>query len=401
MRVLMRGNDLLLDDYRWLLSDAAGLLLAELASSDSDALVQARRLRKDLPAQRVRLLLEQIELRRRGRAKFSHAERMFFTPLCLEQATDEWVAGYKAQRYAPGEPIIDLCSGIGGDLMALAHRGPTVGVDIGRIAAFMAQTNVPSAEMAVADVAKLRAPLPTWHLDPDRRASGRRATRAELYQPGLQIMDALIKYCTAGAIKLAPAAELPQHWLEAAECEWISRGGTCRQLVAWFGKLAVSPGLRRATVILGHDQPPRYHTLAGSPSVEPAVAARFGRYLAEPDAAVLAAGLVGSLAAAAGLAAIAPGAVYLTGDTETSSPALAWFEITDELPLDLRKLKALLRTRGIGQLEIKKRGVDIDPERLRQQLQVPGGEQATLFLVRRGKSVTALLTRRPPDMPHD
>lgn len=395
----MRGNDLIHDDYRWLLSDSAGRLMSELTSSAADALRLAARLRKGLPAQRVHLLLEQVELRRRGRAKFAQADRMFFTPLGLEQATDEWVAAYKSQRFSSGEGVIDLCCGVGGDLMALARRGPAIGVDLDPISALLARANAPAAETAVADVTKLKLPFSAWHLDPDRRASGRRATRAEFYRPGPQAIETLLAACPSGAMKLAPAAELPERWLEICESEWISRDGACRQLVAWFGKFAEQPGQRRATVVFGNAQPPRYHSLAGSPSVEPAVASRMGRYLAEPDAAVLAAGLVGSLAATEGLAVIAPGAVYLTGDAETSSPALTWFEITDELPFDLRKLKAFLRERRIGALEIKKRGVEADPERLRRQLQVPGDGRATLFLARRGKSVTALITRRQSGAP--
>lgn len=395
----MRGNKFSLNDYRWLLSDAADRLLTELGSAQRDAhegdvLRQASSLRKHVSADRAHLLLEQLELRRRGRIKFALADSMFFTPLGLEQATDEWVAGYKAQRYAPGEEVADLCCGIGGDLLTLARRGPVCGVDLGRVAALMARANAPSALVAVADVAMLRQPLPSWHIDPDRRSGGRRTTRAELYSPGPRTIETLLATSPTGAIKLAPAATFPMHWLETAECEWISRAGVCRQLVAWFGRLADNPGRRRATLVIGREQPPKYHTFIGAASEELAVAPRLGRYLAEPDAAVLAAGLVGSLAAATGLAAIAPGAVYLTGDTITSDPALTWFEITDETAFNIRGLKVLLRDRRIGDLEIKKRGVDVDPARLRQQLRTPGEERATLFLVRRGKTVTALLTRR-------
>lgn len=396
----MRGNDHLVDDYRWLISDAAGRLLGEIESSpSSDSLRLASRLRQCLSTQRVHLLLEQVELRHRGRTKFAQADRMFFTPLGLEQATDEWVAGYKARRFPQGEQVIDLCCGIGGDLMALAGRGPVIGVDRGRVAALLARANASGVDIAVADVTKLKPAFTAWHLDPDRRAGGRRVTRTELYQPGLHEIESLLKACPAGAIKLAPAADVPPRWLSIAECEWISRNGVCRQLVVWFGKLAGRPGRRRATLVPRHEQPPRYYAFDGMPSIVPDVATRLGRYLAEPDAAVLAADLTGSLAAAEGLAAIAPGAVYLTADTVTSCPALTWFEITDELPFDIRKLKGLLRDRGIGQLEIKKRGVDVDPERLRQQLHVPGAEVATLFLARRGRSVTALLTRRLPATP--
>ena len=57
-------------------------------------------LRKELSAERVHLVLQQAALRHRARDKFAAAERMFFTPLGLEQATDEVIAQHKAQRFA-------------------------------------------------------------------------------------------------------------------------------------------------------------------------------------------------------------------------------------------------------------------------------------------------------------
>ena len=377
------------------MGDDAGRILAELADSPHDLLSQAGRLRKNLSATRVHLLLEQIELRRRALLKFTHAERMFFTPVGLEQATDEWIAAYKASRFVLDEPVMDLCCGIGGDLRALGQRGPATGVERDPITALFAKANAPSrAEIVVADVADLSLGSSAWHIDPDRRSTGRRTTRAAFYEPRPEVIDRLLTSINAGAVKLAPAAELPDRWMRAAELEWISRGGECRQLVAWFGRLANRAGARRATIIVDRELQPGYRTLTGDPHVATVVASGFGRYLAEPDAAVLAAGLVAALAAEHGLAAIAPGAVYLTGDRATADPALAWFEIVESLPFDIRRLKSLLRQRGIGRLEIKKRGVNLDPERLRRQLVLLGDNQATLFLARRGRSVTAVLAQR-------
>ena len=67
------------------------------------------------------------------RVKFAAAGRMFFTALGLEQATDEVVAAYKARLFARavgGEgPVCDLCTGIGGDLMALCTVGRAIAWD--------------------------------------------------------------------------------------------------------------------------------------------------------------------------------------------------------------------------------------------------------------------------------
>ncbi len=54
---------------------------------------------------------------------------MFFTQRGLEQATDEIVAAYKARRFRGREGIYDLCTGVGGDLLALANLGEATGFD--------------------------------------------------------------------------------------------------------------------------------------------------------------------------------------------------------------------------------------------------------------------------------
>jgi hypothetical protein len=68
--------------------------------------------------------------------------------------------------------------------------------------------------------------------------------------------------------------------------------------------------------------------------------------------------------------------------------------VTDVLPFQIKRLKQLLRARGVGRLEIKKRGVSQQPEQLRKQLAVPGDNAATLLLARTARGVRAILARR-------
>src|SRR4051812_50008308 len=98
-----------LDDYRWLIDEEAGKWLAELASASGSLLQQTTRLRKYFSAERAHLLLEQVELRRRGMKKFSAASRMFFTRIGLEQATDQAIATYKNGRFPLDQSRADLC----------------------------------------------------------------------------------------------------------------------------------------------------------------------------------------------------------------------------------------------------------------------------------------------------
>ncbi len=76
---------------------------------------------------------------------------MFFATRPLEQATDEVVAAYKAGRFPPGRLMVDFCCGIGGDLLALASRGPVLGVDRDPVLALLAGANLAHASDGVGD----------------------------------------------------------------------------------------------------------------------------------------------------------------------------------------------------------------------------------------------------------
>jgi len=176
-----------LADYEWLTSEVAAGELRDLAGRDEPLHVATTRLRKSHSAVRAHLLIEQIELRRRGGAKFERADSMFFTRLGLEQATDQWVAPLKAKRFAAlfnEGPVADLCCGIGGDLLALAEVATAVGVDRDPNLAHLALANITAhgqrASIVVVDVDEFDVgQFAAWHLDPDRRPQGRRTTAVE------------------------------------------------------------------------------------------------------------------------------------------------------------------------------------------------------------------------------
>lgn len=396
-----------LDDFRWLTSDQAAPWLRRVAEHPQPSVALAQRLRRDLSAERTHLLLQLAQLRLHAAAKFPHASRLFFTSTGLQQATDHWVAAYKASRFAPGEPVADLCCGIGGDLLALAARGPVVGVDRDPATALVAEANLRAtahlrsqdvpAEVRAADVGAIGLrEFAAWHIDPDRRPQGRRTTHVDLHEPDASVLQRLLDENPNAALKLAPAAEVPAAWARQAELEWISRDRQCRQLVAWFGSLARQSGLCRATILIhgSPDGPCQLRSLTGTPSLAFPVAPAIGRYVFDPDASVLASRLTSTLAESHGLAAVAPDIPYLTGDRPVFDPALACFEVLEILPLDRKRLRALLEARGIGQLEIKKRGIPDDPEQLRRQLRLRGHQSAVLLLAPIAGSTTTILARR-------
>jgi len=388
-----------LEDYRWLASASAErwLQLATQAPA-TNALVQA--LRKELSPERTHLIVEQAELRRRAKVKFTAAAQMLFTRVGLEQATDEVTAAYKATRFPAGR-VADLCCGIGGDLQALAARGPALAVDCDAVTAFLAQHNSAVLASAGQDVRVVCtqveslsvADCTAWHLDPDRRADGTRSTQLEYFAPGPEVVARLREEQPCGAIKLAPATMVPAAWAASAELEWISRRGECRQLVAWFGGPTAEQGIRRATVL--HDASIPTATVTGAPDLPLVMAAHIGNYIYEADAAVLAADLSGALARACNLHAVEPHGGYLTGNAPVAHGALTTFTVREVLPFDRKKLKSYCRAHGLGRLEIKKRGVEVEPSKLQRELAVPGDHAAVILLAKfHGETLAIVATRQ-------
>ncbi len=390
-----------LTDYRWLVSSDAEPWLeraAEAEETPESLLKTTISLRGDLGTQRANLLIAQVQLRRRARKKFSQADRMFFTRQLLEQATEERIGQYKAARFPKQGPLLDLCCGIGGDLISLGRRTATQGVDRDEIATTLATANcerldLTSASVQVEDAAEVSADdFSAWHLDPDRRPEGQRSTKLALHEPDLQSMEGLLSTNQQAAIKLAPATKVPDAWKKEAELEWISTRGECRQQVAWFGDLAQAHGQQAATVLF--DGSANGCTIRGEPNLALPTASQVGRYVFEPNAAVLAANLTGQLAMEVGLQAIAANIPYLTNDNPVDNALLAGFEVIESMPFNIRRLRQYLRKQGIGRLEVKKRGVRLTPEHVLAELSPTGDRAATLLLMPIGKRILAIICQR-------
>lgn len=405
------------DDYAWLVSDAAALLLLSMEHDRRTELQQLGELRKSLSAERARLVVEQVDLRRRAVSKFgAAAARMFFTKTQLEQATDGGIAAYKAERLrgaGGGRLIHDYCCGIGGDLMALAARGPAIGWELSPIVRLFAEKNLAAAaelgnfpasngSVRDGDVTELTpAADELWHVDPDRRTDGRRSTTLEHHTPGPEVIERWRTAAPDGAVKLSPASEPPEAWQREGELEWITSQRECRQLVVWFGTLATAPGQRRATSLhVAHaaDQSARgavsAATFCGAADEPCAAADEPRRFLYDPDPSLIAAHLVGAIANRYELKSLGAGGTYLTGDRDADDPLLAKFEIVESLPLRAALVAAALAKRGVGRVEVKKRGVTVEPEKFRRSLKLRGEGEATVILTRVGKRELALIAER-------
>ncbi|MBR7832406.1 hypothetical protein KDL01_04005 [Actinospica durhamensis] len=408
-----------LTEFDYLLTERGQALLAELAAGEApDPLAAATRLRARHPAELVSAALTQDRLRRRARAKFGEqAALLYFTEAGYEQSTRREVARLRAERFmnAGVRRVADLCCGVGGDALAFAAAGMDVlAVDRDPLTCAVLRANAAAlglaerVEVRCADVTEVALDgCDAVFLDPARRAERGRVFDPAGYSPPWSFALGLADRVPAAGFKVAPG--IPHEALPAAaEAEWVSDGGEVKEAGIYFGPLRTAA--RRATLLPGP------HSLAsgtgfigsgeaGSELVEPGIpqdppVGEVGRYLYEPDGAVIRARLLGDLAAQLDARTLDPTIAYLTSDQLTDTPYAAAYEITDLLPFTVKKLRALVAERGYGTLTIKKRGADVDPEALRRQLlrrqsgaSAPKTNAATLVVTRhRGRHV-ALVAR--------
>jgi len=386
-------------DLRALLTPEGLRLLDGIGPIDStDAAVAAvGRLRRDGhdPAI-VAAAVTQARLRTRATSKFGEfAARMLFTDAGLQQATRLSVAAHHAGRFrAAGlDRIADLGCGIGGDAMAIAAIGLAVtAIDRDEATAAIAAYNVapfPRAEALVGDAetADLDGVGGVW-LDPARRDGATRLRDPGDWSPSLDVAFDIAARRPTG-IKLGPGIDrglIP----DGLEAQWVSDRGEVVELALWSGPLA-RDGIRRAALVLG---PRGAHELTGAADADDEPAGPLGDVIVEPDGAVIRARLIGDLARTLGARMLHPTIAYLTLDAPAATPFGAAFVVEADLPLDARTIKRELAARRIGELEIKKRGVDIDPAQFRTRLGLRGDERAVLILTRVGDRRRAILARR-------
>ncbi|TQS25973.1 class I SAM-dependent methyltransferase [Microbispora sp. KK1-11] len=391
-----------LDAFRTLLTPAGRGALDEavkILAGGADPVAAASALRRSHPADLAAAALTQASLRRRAEAKFgSDAAVMYFTPHGLEQATRPEVAAHRAARIraarirASGEPedgpaVLDVCCGIGGDLLALARAGcPVDAVDLDPLTVEIARAN--AAALGLSRLAGVRmgdAALADpggyglLFADPARRGARGRTFDPMAYSPTWPVVLDLVARAPAACLKVAPG--IPYEFIpEGAEAEWVSYRGEVKEAAIWTG---MGPGGRRATLL------PSGSTLTASGAE--AETGPVSRYLYEPDGAAVRAHLVAEVAALVSGRLVDPRIAYITSDRLVRTEWAPCYEVTDVMPFSLKRLRAVLRERRVGVVTIKKRGSAVDVERLRKDLRLSGDNSTVIVLTRIEERPFALL----------
>ena len=390
---------------RWLRTPegaAAVALAGELLGQGLDVLPGLARLRAEVGPGHAGPAWELARLRARARPVFgADADVLVLTADTLEQAGRPTLAARRARRLLSGEvdSAADLGCASGTDTIALARTGASVlAVDTDPLARELTAANVEALGVAdrvwvvAGDAVELVAAARGGEvagcgaavLDPARRAGGRRQLDPDRWSPPWSTVATLLDRVPRAVVKVAPGLD-HERVPAGVEAEWVSAGGSIVEALLW-GR-AVSTVRRRASLVRADD----VLELTADADPGPAPSGPVRGWLHEPDPAVIRSGLVSLVAADVGATLVDPTIAYLTSDAPTGSPWVSSYRVDEVLPFNLKRLKSLLRTRGVGRVVVKKRGSAIDPETLARRLRGPGAGTATVVVTRVAGAPTALV----------
>lgn len=383
------------------LGGTEGRRALELAAAQPDpsSPAAATTLRRGVDPALASAALQQETLRRRATAKFGPAAAdLLLTPDGLEQASRPEVADHRARRMAATgvTAVVDLGCGIGADALAFARAGlRVVAVERDPVTAAVARANLAGraevVEGSAEDVTSLLGPGVAAYVDPARRDARGRLWDVGQFSPGWDLVQSLLARPEPAAVKLGPA--LPHALVpEDVEAEWVTHRGDTVEVCLWSGPGA-RPGTRTATLLPGGAS---LRVPAGGRSRRAPVG-EIGAWLLEPAGSVIRAGGVALLAEQLDAHLVDPQIAYLSAATAPVSPFVDVFRVREVLPWREKTVRAWLQQHAVGRLEIKKRGLDLDPAVLRRRLKPSGPGAVTLLLTRTPQGARAVLADRVVD----
>lgn len=336
----------------------------------------------------ARWAFQQIRLREKAKRKFVKADEMFFVAQALEQASHEEVAQYHATLFPSEALVVDLTCAIGGDLVALAKRGPVKGFDLESERVWCASMNLAAnsleGHVEVADSMQIPWDFEYAFADPSRRIGDRRTLSIDEFEPDPVILSQKLRQLKLGVIKLTPM--LPDDILESLgdRIEFISHRGECKEALVFCGMSDFEHGRFAVHIesgeVLGEN--PLSHSLE-TPL----------KFVIEPDPALIRIHGLGHL----GTYLLGNSRYVVANELEKVRPLHHWcklYTVLDHGSFDPKHLKQKLKLFGGGQPELKQSGADLDLIQLQKQLKQPGNATTIVIFYKVGLSVRYAIVKK-------
>ncbi len=324
----------------------------------------------------ARWAFSQWELRKRAKAKFAKADEMLFDRDGLEMATHEAVAAYHASHFPTGERVADLTCGIGGDLIALARRGPVVGYETDPARADYARHNLQVHALTGEVRVKSGVDPDDWDCDSAFLDPQRRKAKDDWGEPSPLAIKDLIEKCRVFGVKLGPGIDMEKaRRVLFPRVEAVSLGGECREVLSW-------KGLKEGSFAVHVESGESLETGPYAQTTEEP-----GAYLFHADPAAIKAKCLGALCSQHRLVALGDSDGYLTGPSLVESPWLRPYRVVYHGPADRKNTQAELTRLDARIAEVKTRAVRESSDLIRSQFKPAGDRKLTLAVWPVGKSL--------------
>lgn len=340
------------------------------------------------------LAVQQIEGRRTAREKWPsllECEDFLYPPrLNREQASSDETALYKA-RLVHGR-VADLTGGMGVDTLAFARRAERVDyVERNEELCRLMEHNCKALGLenisvhcgdSLAWLASQMHPFDTLFIDPARRsATGRKVAAFEDCEPDiLQHLDLLRSRCRRLIVKASPMIDIDLACRQLAgviEVHVVSVKGECKEVLFVCGD--PDGETRIHCIALGRKDGEPYKcdfTRSEEAAAEPRFCTAVGRYLYEPDAALMKGGPYNLICHWMNLEKLAPNTHLYTSDTLIEGFPGRTFRVLREATLNRKAIKEAIPD---GRAHVVTRNYPVAAADLQKQLGLREG--GDLFVV--------------------
>lgn len=339
--------------------------------------------------------LQQIEGRQKSKDKlpdFYQNEQVLYPPtVSMEQCSSTPTAQYKASL-VEGETFADLTGGFGIDTFALSRRFKHgYHIEPNSALSELVQHNAKALNIAnltffQSTMEEALAQLPhvdCLYIDPSRRdQQGNRVICLEDCTPNIvEWKSTLLGKCKKLMIKLSPMIDIKRSLLqlpETSDIYTIAVNGECKEvlLILEAGKDPTDRCIHTINILKDGYQ--IFETTASEEvDAMPTLTNTLGRYLYEPNAAVLKAGTFKSIATRFGLEKLHPHTHLYTSDILAKDFPGRIFNVDDSYSFNKKEIKKALG--DIKKANVAVRNFPLTAEELKALLKIKDGGEVFLF----------------------
>lgn len=292
--------------------------------------------------------------------------------LALEQSSNALISKYKASQI--NDPLVfDLCCGVGGDSLFLKDFVEVHGIDLNepRLQAFLYNQKLlrPTSSVSIkhVNIMSIEPHDGIFLLDPDRRHENKKKNwGVKQLSPSIDEINLIVNRFKDGLIKLSPATDTTTFDFPFSK-EYIGFPKSVNELSLKTGKF--QEGSTLTTQIQPFYQTTHLDSEINYFRKMVHTSNDLAAYLIEPNALSLASKVYWEILATEGCSIINPNIPYFNSVKIVSHPFITNFKILDELKFKAKKLGAYISDHKYTQVEVKKRGVSVDPNELQMNLQ--------------------------------